>query len=344
MPKLDCPEDRPTSFVPVPSAASRPAFRHVMACVDTSPFARVVLAHAAAVAEAMSARLTVMRVLEPPAGRHAPTDPVEWDLRHHEAMADVERLISSTDCGIHDETIVVKGSAADQIRAWAHEHNVDLTVLGACGESDSGECGLGSTARRVAESIRGSVLLMPTTEVGESSVSYRRVMVPLDCSSRAECALPIAVSIAVAHDADLVLVHATPEVALTEVGPLEAEDLELRDRLQKRNAGIAQRYLSKIQSRLSLNGGNIRIRLLAGSDPRHAIARAVSDENIDVIVLSASGFSGHPDLSVGSVADYLMSHVTTPILLVRGQALQPQLRRRESVFASPLRLPGRALS
>jgi nucleotide-binding universal stress UspA family protein len=315
-----------------------------MACVDTSPFARAVLAHAAAVAEAMSSRLTVMRVLEPPTGRRAPTDPVEWDLRHHEAMAEVERLVSGTDCSIRAEAIVVEGSAADQICTWAHEHNVDLTVLGACGETCSSECGLGGTARRVAESVRGSVLLMPTTVVGEGAIRYRQVMIPLDCSSRAECALPIAVSIAVAHDADLVLVHATPEVALTEVGPLEAEDLELRDRLQKRNASVAQRYLKKIQMRLSLNGGSTRIRMLSGSDPRHAIARAVSDEKIDVIVLSAVGFSGHSDLSVGSVADYLMSHITTPILLVRGQGLQPQLRRRNSAVTSPLRLPGRILS
>lgn len=349
MPKLDCPENhltrhRLTRFAPVPDAISRPAVRHVMACVDTSTFARAVLAHAAAVAEAMNSRLTIMRVLEPPTGRHAPTDPVEWDLRHHEAMAEVERLVSDTDRSIRTEAIVVEGSAADQICAWAHEHNVDLTVLGTCGETSSSECGLGGTARRVAESVRGSVLLVPTTEVGEGAIRYHRVMVPLDCSSRAECALPIAVSIAVAHDADLVLFHATPEVALTEVGPLEAEDLELRDRLQRRNAGIAQQYLNKMQARLSLNGGTTRARLLSGGDPRHAIARATSDEKIDFIVLSAAGFSGHSDLSVGSVADYLMSHMTTPILLVRGQAPHPQLRRRNSVAASVLRLPSRILS
>lgn len=349
MPNLDSPENQltrhhQTCFVPAPSASSRPSVRHVMACVDTSPLARAVLAHAGAVAGAMNSRLTVMRVFESPTGRCAPADPVEWDLRRQEAMADVERLVSRADCGIHAETIIVEGSAAERICAWANKHNVDLTVLGACGESCSRERGLGGTARRVAESLIGSVLLLPTTDVGERSVRYRRVMVPLDCSSRAECALPIAVSIAVAHDADLVLVHATPEVTLTEVGPLEAEDLELRDRLQKRNASIAQRYMKKIQMRLSLNGGTTRIRMLSGGDPRHAIARAVLDEKIDVIVLSASGFSGHPDLSMGSVADYLMSHMTTPILMVRGQGLQPQLLRENSAATSCLRLPGRILS
>ncbi len=344
MPKLDYPEDRLTRFVPVPAAISRPGFHHVMACVDSSAFARSVLAHAAAVAETMGARLTVMRVLEPTSRRHTPTDPVEWHLRHHEAMADVERLVSGTDRNIGAEALVLEGAAAERICAWAYEHKVDLTVLGACGESRLSECGLGGTARRVAESVSGSVLLTPTTEVGEGAIRYNRVMTPLDSSSRAECALPIAVNIAVAHDAELLLVHATPEVTLTEVGPLEAEDLKMRDQLRNRNARIGQRYLKQIQARLSRSGGAIRTRLLSGGDPRHEIARAVADEKTDVIVLSASGFSGHRDLSVGSVADYLMSHVTTPILLVRGQTARPQLRQQNSVVASPQRLPGRTLS
>lgn len=344
MPELEYPEDRLTRFEAAPAAVSGPAFRHVMACVDSSPFARAVLAHAAAVAEGMGARFTVMRVLEPPAARHAPADPVEWALRHQEAVAEVKRLVSAAGRGIRAETLVVEGSTVELICEWAHEHKVDLTVLGACGEHGLCECGLGGTARRVAESVSGSVLLTPTAEVGEGAVRYRRVMIPLDCSSRAECALPIAAGIAKAHAADLLLVHATPEVALTEVGPLEAEDLELRDRLRKRNARVAQRYLKQIRARHSLNGGATRTRLLSGGDPRHAIARAVSDEDIDVVVLSSSGLSGHPDMSVGSVADYLMSHIATPVLLVRGRAAQPQLRRRNSAVEPRLRLPARTLS
>ena len=331
--------------MPLPAAVIRqPTFRHVLACVDSSSFARAVLAHAAAVAVAMGARLTVMQVLEPPAMGYAPTDPVEWDLRHREAVAEVERLASGAGRDVRAEALVLEGPAAERICEWAREHKVDLTVLGACGESGWSECGLGGTARRLAESVPGSVLLTPTTEVGDDAVRYHRVMTPLDCSSRAECALPVAVSIAAAHDAEMILVHATPDVELTEVAPFEAEDLELRDGLRRRNERVAQRYLKQIQARLLLNGDATRIRLLPSGDPRHALARAASDQGIDVIVLSSSGLSGHPDLSVGSVADYLMSHTATPILLVRGQTVRPPVRRRPPPITPRLRLPSRTRS
>ena len=58
-----------------------------------------------------------------------------------------------------------------------------------------------------------------------------------------------------------------------------------------------------------------------------------------MIVLSSSGLSGHPDLSVGSVAEYLMSHTATSILLVRGQTAQPPARRRPAAVTPRLRLP-----
>jgi nucleotide-binding universal stress UspA family protein len=344
MPELENLEGRRIGPEPLPGAVSRPAFRHVLACVDSSSFARAVLAHAAAVAVAMGARLTVMQVLEPMAAGQAPTDPVEWDLRHREVVAEVERLASGAGRDVGAEALVVEGPAAERICEWAREHKVDLTVLGACGESGWCECGLGGTARRVAESVPGSVLLMPTTEVGDEAVRYHRVMTPLDCSSRAECALPVAVSIAAAHNAEMILVHATPDVQLTEVAPLETDDLELRDGLRRRNVRVAQRYLKQIQAQLLLNGDVTRALLLPSGDPRHALARAVSDQGIDVIVLSSSGLSGHPDLSVGSVAEYLMSHTATPILLVRGQTVRPPARRRRPLITPRQRLPSRTRS
>ena len=341
MAELEYSRNHLTSVAPGPSASNRTAFHHVLACVDSSACAHTVLAHAAATAQAMGAQLTVLRVLEPSAARHAPTDPVEWDLRHHEAVAEVERLASGVNDHVHADALVIEGMAAERICEWASEHDVDLTVLGISGENGC-EWGLGRTARRVAETAPGSVLLCPTTEVIKGALNYHRLMIPLDCSSRAECALPIAASMADAHNADLLLVHASPEVALTEVGPPEADDLALRERLRKRNRRVAQRYLQQTQARLSLTGGTSRVRMLPTNDPRHAIMRAVSDEEIDILVLSSSGCSGHPDLSLGSVADYLICHITTPILLVRSHTTQSLPRLRNSTVKLHPRLPGQA--
>ena len=87
----------------------------------------------------------------------------------------------------------------------------------------------------------------------------------------------------------------------------------------------------------------MRMRVLASGDPRHALARAVVDEKSDIIVLSSTGLSGHPDLSLGSVAEYLINHADKPILLVRGPDGNTPRARLLGEDALPVRLPSRAL-
>jgi nucleotide-binding universal stress UspA family protein len=314
--------------------------RHVLACVDASFFADAVLAHAAAIAMAAEARMTVMRVLEASVVQ-APTDPVEWTLRHRDVKADLHEHASRFD-DLQADAVIVDGPAAERICAWGRDHAVDLTVLGRGGESNGPFIGLGCTARRVAEAVNGSVLIVPSMQVGDAPIRYRRVLVPLDGSSRSECALPLGLGIAAAHGAEMMLVHAAPNVDLTEAGPLEAEAFTLRDRLRLRNERAAERYLRWVRSRLPPTPAT-RMRVLPSGDPRHALARAAVEEHADLMVLSCTGQSGHPDMSVGSVADYLINHMNIPVLLVRGHEGSPPTVYRKSGEAMAVRLPSRAL-
>lgn len=319
--------------------AGQHILRHVLVCVDTSPFADSVLAHASAVAMAAGAKMTVMRVLETPQIQ-VPTDPVEWMLRHRDVeVALRERASRFGD--LHADAVVVDGPAAERICEWACDNGVDLTVVGGGGESDWPFSGLGGTARRVAEAVSGSVLLVLSKHTGEEPIRYHRVLTPLDGSSRSECALPIGLGIAAAHGAEIVLVHAPPSVDLTEIEPLDAETIALRDKLRRRNERAADRYLTRIRSRLSRIPA-ARVRVLPSGDPRHSLARAAVQEHADLMVLSATGQSGHSDLSVGSVSDYLINHMDIPILLVRG-CEKSQRPHRSAGAAEAVRMPRRTL-
>ena len=310
--------------------------RHVLACVDASSFADAVLAHAATIAMAAGARMTVIRVLEAP-GAQKPTDPVDWTLRHRVLEADLRERTSRFD-DLNADYVVVDGPAAERICSWARDNAVDLTVLGRGGESNGTFIGLGGTARRVAEAIDGSVLLVASSQIEDAPIRYRRVLIPLDGSSRSECALPLGLGIATAHDTGMVLVHAAPNVDLTEAGPPDAEIIALRDRLRQRNERAAERYLRQVRSRLP-TAPVTRVRVLASGDPRHALARAAIEEHADLMVLSCTGQSRHPDMSVGSVADYLINHVKIPVLLVRGHEGLPPTGYRISGEAMAVRLP-----
>src|SRR5664280_2478234 len=206
-------------------ANSQPAFRHVMACVDTSALARKVIPHAVAIAKAMEAALTLVRVLEPAPTGEGPPDPVEWDIRRHQARDHLAQLVQE--------------HPAEKISLWARDHRVDLTVLATHGEGGSTEWDLGSTARKIIDRAPGLVLLVPPSAPEARIVHYRRLLVPLDGSSRAESTLPLALRLAKAEGAELLLAHVVPVPELTEVGPLEAGDLELRGQLVRRNERVA---------------------------------------------------------------------------------------------------------
>ncbi len=327
--------------------AKQPILRHVLACVDASPFAvdaapfaQAVLAHAAAVAEAVGARMTVMHVLESPAA-HEPIDPVEWALRHRDATAYLHERMSRIGL-LQADAVILAGVPAERINAWAHDNAADLVVLGRGGESDGFSVELGNTARRVAELANASVLLAPSIQVGDTPIRYRKVLAPLDGSSRSECALPLGLKIAAAHEAEMVLVHAAPKVDLIESDLLDAEAVALRDRLYRRNEHAARQYLDWIRSLLPATP-TIQTRLLPSGDARRALARAIVKECADLVVLSSTGKSGHPEMSIGSIAGYLINHLNIPVLLVRQCKINSPRPHRSPNPAIDTRLPSQGI-
>lgn len=322
----------------VPTSHTR--YRQVCACVDASPVSSKVIAHAVSIAQALGAELTLMRVLEAGRDGSRPSDPVEWDLRRREAGTHVEMLAHDLCAdveGIH--TLLLEGCAAEQICTWAHDHHVDVTVVCSSGAGETGEGQLGSTARRILECAPRAVLLVPASAEETGDVHYRRVLVPLDGSSRAETALPIARRVAAAEQAQLVVVHAVPEPELTEIGPLEPQDEELRDRLLRRNERVAQAYLERIRARITEKGVEVATLMLHGGDARHLLARAIVDERADLTVLTSHGRSGHVDVASGSVTDFLITHATAPLLIVRQHAGGARGRGRAAPSRAGVRLP-----
>ena len=301
------------------TASVRPHFSHVLACLDHSPHARKVLAEAAAIADVLGAELTALRVMEAVRLGSQPIDPVDWDLARREEEAEVRQLAEeiAAPAGMH--TAVLDGVAADCICRMVRDAGVDLTVMGVGARGEMAERGLGSTVRRVAEQVAGSVMVVPAGGPGDAPRRgpTRRILVPLDSSPQAEAVLPIAAQIAQGRAAELVLLHAVPDISLTGSGPPEASDRELCDQILRRNERAAQSYLDRIRRFLPADAMRTRVRLLSGEDPRHALARAVSEERADLVVLSARGLGSHPELSLGSTAEYLMSGTTAPVLLVR---------------------------
>ena len=300
-----------------------PLIHHIGVCLDRSPFGDRVVPHAAALAKAFGARLTLLHALEPPRDRpdSTPTDPLEWELQRSQArqhLAALEAELSSTDLTVAGE--VLEGRPAEEIRDWVGSHGVDLVVLGSHGASGWTEWSLASTARKLIEGISGSILLVPAWSVQEPlkhEVTYDRVLVLLDGSRRAESALPAALNVARSHGSDLILLHVVPHPEHSCPCPLEAAEHDLDQRLIDRNTRAAQTYLEDVRKRVSGDGLRVSALVAIDGDVRSEILRRVAAVHIDLLVFSGHGSGGRAELPFGSVAGFLLENATVPLLVVR---------------------------
>ena len=307
--------------------------KSVIACVDASEQASKIIPHAIVVASALGLPVTLLRVLEARLGDVHP-DPIEWNLRRHAARDVLKRLAAADarDAGSINLELV-DGQVVDEICRWTQEHFADLIVLGTHGERGPLAGDLGSTARGVLARWAGSVLLVPAGTPEKRAVRYRRILVPLDGSQWAESVMPVAQRLAHALGAELLLAHVVPVPELTQVGPPEAEDLELRDRVVGRNERVGQAYIERIRGQVVEKGVRVRALTIRGEDVRSSLAQLIRAEGVDLVILSARGHGGArlTDVRHGKVAEYLLTHSATPMLIVRSVA-------PSDAFRAPVRL------
>lgn len=305
---------------PIATPEAQSAF-NIIACVGRSPNSDFVVPHALAVGKALTAPVTLLQILDAQPGRDARPDPIEWDLRRHEARRLLGGLAGTGSSSACADIALAEGRTAEEICRYANGKAECVLILGRGLEEGGDSRRVGSTVHNVAGRAPGSILLVPNDIHADPSPHYRRILVPVDGSHWAESVLPLAARLAKANDAELILVHVVPTPELTEIGPLEPEDIQLRARVIERNERIAQRYLARVKAYLVDTGVRVRASLRRSDDVRTSLLGLIGDEHADLVVLSARGQGGqhHVELRYGSVSGYLMAQSPVPVLIVRPQ-------------------------
>ena len=313
--------------------------REILACVDGSGFGGGVVPHAQLVARALGARLTLLRVLETESAGAPPADPLDWEIRRREARAHLDDLatqLRDPESDVRSE--LIQGLPAEQICGWAEQHGIDLTVLCSHGARGVTQWDLASTARKLIERVPGSLLLVPAVAaIKRGKARYARILVPLDGSPRAESVVPIARRIAASQNAELLFGHVVPAPEITRIGPLDAEGAELERRVIEHNGRVASAYLDRLRAHTSRAGTRVRAVVIGGGPPETGLDRLIREEQVDLVVMSAHGRTGRTDSPCGSVTEYILTHATTPLLVVRDRAV----RRSRRVGSSSTRPPER---
>jgi nucleotide-binding universal stress UspA family protein len=144
---------------------------------------------------------------------------------------------------------------------------------------------------------------------------YRKVLVPLDSSKLAECALPEVKKLAGGgFIGEVILLNVFDidrmRIPTTKTGIIDIDTL-INAQLDK-----SRKYLEKIQSDLSSEGIKVKTESLEGK-PAQRIVDYAEANDVNLIVIATHGYTGMKKLMFGSVALRVLHDSYVPVLLIR---------------------------
>jgi nucleotide-binding universal stress UspA family protein len=143
---------------------------------------------------------------------------------------------------------------------------------------------------------------------------FRRILIPLDGSQRAECILPSVTTLAQSMEATLILTHIIQEPEMPRRTSPNAEDIKLAEQLIKRNQQESERYLYDLSERLPVP---TETNMVVGSSITTALHEQIKQQDVDLVGLCAHGFSGKPEWPFGSITSNLIDYCPTSLMILQ---------------------------
>ncbi len=314
------------SSKPAPQRASKDEPR-LLACIDDFDGVHSLAPHALAVACSLGLKVTFARVIELRHHFSSPADPITWHARQCAERENLRQLVSGQtqepeeggalaasqpDTGQTIDSVLLAGNAGEELADWSKTHETSVIAMHRR-DSHSGP-GLGATAQALMNDGMTSLLLMPPKSLGDAT--YRRILVPIDGSARAESVMPLARRIARTHHATLILVHVVSEA---EDGLQTDEPMLpcLGSELEASCEPGARANLETLRCRSVEDGVPVSIMTVGPADARTELCRIIREQRADMVVMSSHGCTGLEDVPCGSVTDYVAGHSDVPVLIVR---------------------------
>jgi len=148
---------------------------------------------------------------------------------------------------------------------------------------------------------------------------YKKILVPLDGSKLAECALPYVEELAKGCNTEKVVLASVTE-RIQGYSALADSSQPTGRRVVPEAVGKkekqAQRYLDRIAKAMEAKGIKVDMEVLLG-DPAEEIVIYAQHPGCDIIVMSSHGRSGPSRWAHGSVADKVFRASCVPVLMVR---------------------------
>jgi nucleotide-binding universal stress UspA family protein len=208
--------------------------------------------------------------------------------------------------GIHVETMILDGPVAETLAAHVTRLGVGLVVMTTHGRGAVSRFWLGSVADHLLRHLDVPLLLLRHKEqpVHDSRMAFRRMLIALDGSERAEAVIEPALALCPPP---------TAEIALLRVVAPESNGAA-------QGRGAAAIYLDEVADRLERRGCRVSTTVVVSDSPAQAILDQARPEATDCVALATRGALGVRRLMLGSVTDKVVRGSDVPVL-----ALHPPL-------------------
>lgn len=295
-------------------------FDKLLVPLDGSSLAECVLPHAAKIARASDSQIYFLRVLDPisAATRPRSVDPFDWQVRKAEAESYLKNVASRFDeFGLRSNTVILEGKAAENIIDFAHTNGIKLIIMSSHGQSGISGWNVSSVVQKVILRAQTSIMIVRAYQHSPQNIKdfeYQRILLPLDGSQRAEYVLPLATSIAGSGKTEFIIAHIVKKPEMPRRTPLSQEDMALINEVTERNRVEASKYIEDLENRFDCE---VDTRIMVSDHVGSSLHQIVEQDEVDLVILSAHGYSGESRWPYGRTVVSFIAYGTTPLLVVQ---------------------------
>lgn len=227
-------------------------------------------------------------------------------------LARLSKPLGTRGAGV--ETMVRRGSPADEIIKTCRSVRYDLVLVGVRGTGDAPEFPIGDVAHKVVKYAPCSVMVAK-----RESKSVGSVLVPFDGSKHADEVVQFLLRMPLPLDTEVILMTAVQAFAAAFVRAYTSDlerDQQIIVELQKAEEAAAERLMSQAEEQFRSHGYTVSA-VVARGDASQEILREAARRNVDLIALGAKGLTGVRGFLLGSVAQRITRHARSSVLVVR---------------------------
>jgi nucleotide-binding universal stress UspA family protein len=293
-------------------------FDHIVVPLDGSQIAECVLPHALALARACDSRITVLRIMERSDPDRAQTlDPVQWHIRKAEAEAYLGSVVDRIrGQGLEAEAVTLEGDAHGRILEYTRSSGAGLVILSSHGSSGLTGWNISGGVQKIISRAHTSIMVVRAYQPAQADPDFRygRIMIPLDGSQRAECVFPLMMALSRGGQPTIIIPHVVSRPQMPRQVPPAQIDLELSEKITERNREEAGRYFANLQTRLPVQ---VEPRLIVSDTVATALHEMAEEEQVDLVLLSAHGYSGGTKWPYGSTVMNFIVYGSRALLIIQ---------------------------